>query len=279
MQGEYAAVDWARGRGVYWTWDGQQVLWAENLLIMLDHDDFSQPARIVLEPAFESFGRTSRETFIEKARAAGHVLERIADRITPRVRRRMRETVWGDDCPVKGKATTKAAVRADDEYDCRSIWHAVRLGYNTSPVHAAAEIEQAHGTGWIARQAAANRAAVILRFTGQKTGWLVALNTAIGPASGLPDELRQVLADSTGKRYLAFVPSVWLAARHARDRAEFEKLLGLHQNGFASMLRSEVHHHGYRPLSKRGVTWRQYRRGLRWLYHRLRDLEPPVLVE
>jgi hypothetical protein len=263
---------------------------------MLAHEDFTsgEPACIVLEPAFEAYQRVAREEFIEAARNSGHELRRITDRITPRVRRHLKETLWGEDCPEKSwtkkdqwyphmrHLTGVEMNRLNDEYDTRAIWHAVvTLGKSTSPVFTTEEIRTRRGDDWLARSAHANRQAVNLRFMDLKPGWNDLLVSKLGEPRTLDRWLADALGVGIGKEYATFVPSCWLAAGTARTRDEYEALLGLHQNGWASMLRSEVHHWGWKGLIKRRpeMTWRQYRKALRWFYHQVKDLPHPEIVE
>lgn len=262
---ETIAVDWAGPRGVYWTADGQQVRHSSTLMTLLI--DLAagghRAARIVLEPAFESYEPVKREQFIRSARSAGHVLQRISDRMTPRMR---------DACgfPKKGASGSgRAAVQADDEYDARAIWQLAQTRH-CSPVHAADEIDPT----WNDRFDRLHRAAVVTRFTGGKPAVLAEIERVIGPASDLPDWVRPYLADKPGKRYRAFVATAWLAAREANSRNEFERFMGLYQNGRASMLRSEVHHWGWRAIrrSNPDATLTEFRKALRFFYARAKRI-------
>lgn len=253
-------VDWAGPRGVYWTADGQQVQHDNTLIDLLGR--LPQPTRIVLEPAFESFEPNKREEFIAQARAAGHRLERVSDRMTPRTRRAL-------GFPQKGASGSgRAAVQADDEYDARTIWHLAHTKH-CSPVHAASELDPA----WNDRFDRLHRAAVVTRFTGGKPAVLAEIERVIGPASDLPDWVRPYLVDKPGKRYRAFVATAWLAAREANSRNEFERFMGLYQNGRASMLRSEAHHWGWRAIHKTNpdATLSEFRKALRYFYARAVD--------
>lgn len=291
-----AAVDWARNRGVYWTWTGipGQVYRADSLITMLDDPDFDEPAIIVLEPAFEAYQRSKREAFIERARKDGHELRRITDRITPRVRADMKERVWGDACPMKSwttKATWHESFRhltgtrlaqLNDEFDTLSIWHAVMtLGKATSPVFTTDEIASRRGSDWQNRLADVNRQAVILRFMDLKPVFNAELESILGLPGDLDRSIGRCLGDTKGKAYLTFVSSCWVTAGAATTRDEYEAMLGLHQNGYASMLRSEIHHWGWRKnlRDRPDVTWTQYRRALRWLYHQLKAVSHPDIVE
>lgn len=245
---DMVAVDWAGPRGVYATWDGSQVIQFADLNGLLNY--ISDPTMIVVEPAFESYLPGRRDEFVLRCRSEGHLLLRISDRMTPRMRR-------------------KLGLEKSDANDAIAIWNLVRADKHLSPVHRVSEIDQ----DWIDRVDRLNREAVIVRFTGARAGLLAKMEAVLGPARDLPPDLRDVLADSTGRKYLAYCTAIYQAAEEARTRAEFERFLGLYQNAWACMLRSEIvsTRNLWGCAKRRGVSWRDYRRTLRKTYHLLRQ--------
>lgn len=245
-------ADWAESRGVYATRDGRIVKRFDDLDQLLDRlVRIGGTWEVVLEPAFESFRPDRRDAFILRCRDLGYDLRVISDRQTKRAR-------------------LSLGLDKSDENDTLALWHLVAvLGKHTSPARRACEIPD----DWRDRTAAVNRRAVVMRFTRTRHEALSEVERILGPARGLPDDLRLVLADVRGRSYLAYVSAIFLAACEARTRDEFDRLLGLYQNGYPCILRSEI----WSTLTlwgvvrKRGVSMSVFRRTLRKTYHLLRQ--------
>lgn len=253
-------MDWAGPRGVFYTLDGESVHHVDTLIDLLDL--LGRPHRVVLEPAFESFDPVRRELFVRRARNDGHDARVISDRQTARWRR---DLSW----------------EKNDQNDTRVIWQLAHSGKHLSPVHSAEEVS----ADWRKRQAHANLAAVQSRYQHRDLEAVAALQLVLGQPDQLPEPVRQVLCDKAGKRYANWTSAIWQAAQLANDRREFERALGLYQNGYSSMLRSQVHHHGFwggmgkaespRGMRGRGVSWSQFRRVLRWCFHQVQASQDP----
>lgn len=246
-----AGVDWAGPKGVYYTLDGQAALegkvpvdHADDLFEMLDR--LTESTRIVLEPAFESFLPGRRERFIELARSRNHDLGRVSDRQTPRMRKEL-------------------GLDKSDESDAIAIWF-VAMERHVSPIYAASEVSEE----WKTRAARLNHQVMVARYTGGRPRLVEEVGSILGPPRELPEHLRRTLLDASGRRYLMFLAEVYVAAREADSRKEFERLLGLYQNGWASMLRAEPHRMGWEVVEKRGLTQSQFRRVLREVYHKVK---------
>lgn len=232
------ALDWAGPKGVFWTIDGKEVRHSLNLMEMLEDDELQLGLfRIVLEPMFESFGtRGARDRFVEECAGRGHVLQKVQSRMTYRIRERRHFELGHVDENVGDCKESECA--KTDEADVLRIWE-LAWTVHCSEVRLNGSVEEQE---FKERAERLNREAMILRKSGLKEKLMDSIVEAIPPNS-LPVELLDSLTVGKGKqrKYRSGVPSIWLAAREASGRDEFERFLGLHGNGMSCQLRSDVY--------------------------------------
>lgn len=227
--------DWAGRKDVFWTVDGITAQHSTNLMMMLEYLD--EPYRIVGEPMFESFGtHNARDAFVKECRELGHVLQRVSSRQTFWFRERnhvdaSHEIVKVKDCKEEMCAKT-------DELDVMRIWELAHTVHCSSvELHSdSTEVE------FKRRLNKLNDEAMVLRKSGMKDELMASITEAV-PVNSLPKNLYDSLTTGTKKdrTYRCGVPSIWLAAREAKNRDEFERFLGLHGNGASCQLRSDMY--------------------------------------
>jgi hypothetical protein len=231
------AFDWAVAQ-IHVTFDGQ------NVVTMLDTDELvahlgGVPHKLVAEATFESYKADMKAARLERLRAAGHELYVFRPLRTGRMRHALDVT----------KTHT---------HDAQLIWHIA----NDTPGHLypLPDID----AEWVATREELNFEYGLLRAAGRKAELVAKVEDILGPYSSLEGDTRLVLTN--GKEYAAsVVAAVYYAATNTLTRAEFERHLGLHGSGYPTLLRSDIHHHGFRHAKKRGVTWTVFRREVRRL--------------
>lgn len=233
-------MDWS-SKGIHITYNGEDVERLESTESLLD--ELRSPHCIVTESTFESWDPQRRRKLVQQIREEGH--EILVYR--PIHTARQRPSDW----------------EKSDENDVRVIFQISKQG--TLNLYPLPEPDPK----WVTLFEKANREYINLRASGDKAALVETAETILGPYKKLPKDKQQALGN--GSKYM---PSVLAAAYHASqyasDRHTFQRLLGLHGSGHPSILRSEIHHHGYRHLQKRGVTWAEYRRALRWAYQQFK---------
>lgn len=231
------ALDWS-GHHVHATFDGKAVERLPDVGALLDR--LATPHRIVCEATLESYDAGRRAAVLARIDRDGHELVVFNPRQTARARKR-----WD--------------VTKSDANDARVIFRLAAEGR----VHLMAAVEP--DPVWTRRRDVANRQYTRIRGSARKDELVVAAEAALGPYHDLDDDARAALGN--GKGWMAsVVAAAFFAAQWARSRDEFERLLGLHASAYPSLLRSEIHKHGYPHLAKRDVTWAQLRRELRRVY-------------
>jgi len=239
------ALDWSF-KEVHVTFDGETVLRFPSVSALLA--TLTAPHKILAESTFESWDVSRRRAAVDAIRSAGHEIYVFRPIHTARAR---------------GSSST----RKSDENDARTI-HAIgamgRLHVYPLP---------ADDPEWSDRRRAANREFQIIRDSGERDALVDAAVEVLGPYRDLGEDARSALGNGS-TYYPALLAAVCFAARNARSRDEFERLLGLHGSAYPSLLRSIVHHHGFRHVRARGVAWNVYRRELRRVYAALKGSRP-----
>ncbi len=98
--------------------------------------------------------------------------------------------------------------------------------------------------------------------------------------SDLTENQKKVLCNKDTKYSIPILITVWEAAKVALNRREFLSLVGLHQNGHGSIMRSNLYHHGLSrhkesKSGKRkasGITPKEWSKEIRWLYHQCKAI-------
>ncbi len=240
------AFDWSAGR-THATWDGRTVSVYESIDALVDQ--LKEPTKMVAEATFESFDPDRRSQVLERLRSLGHELYVYRPKSTARRR-------------------PAGSVKSDEE-DARVIHQLAATGQvhlYRAPTPCTEEQQF---------RIDANLEYNRIRLQGGKAALQAAAIDLLGPYKELPAHVRVIYgANGYCESLLA---AAYFAARRARSRNEFERLLGLHESGYPSLLRSEVHHHAYRHAARRGVSWSQFRRELRRLYRLVREsVDQPV---
>jgi hypothetical protein len=239
------AVDWSL-REVHVTYDGKRVKRLTSVHDLLD--ELESPHRIVAESTIESWDPARRAALAERVAEEGHELLVFRPIHTARLRNSLGlDKTHEEDARVIYKIATEGTI------------HLYRI---LRP-----DVE------WAEFRIAVNREYQRLRLSGEKAALSSAAIAILGPYKELDDETRLVLGN--GETYLeTALAAVYFAAQNASSRMTFERLLGLHGSAYPSLLRSEVHHHGFRHAKNRGVPWTVYRRQLRRLYARFKQHRP-----
>lgn len=236
----------------------------------------TRPERIILETTFQSFDLSARAATIAACERLGIELLTTPNRLTSRFR--------------------KAAGLGEksDPTDARAIRIAAQSGVHLKRPRIAEPGEDAS-------RITANGALMYLRshgditkkprsegynFHSRKDDWARELVEYLPPYSSLTDT--QKIALGNGKEYsLVTVAAVGMAAYHARNTREFDRLSGLYAHAYPSQIRADLHHHAWAGGNTRAhlngakedgirkrddITLSQFRREMRWLYHQLADV-------
>jgi hypothetical protein len=239
------ALDWSF-KEVHVTTDGVTVLRYASVQDLLA--SLASPHKILAESTFESWDAARRRSVVDTIRAAGHEIYVFRPIHTARAR---------------GSAETKKS----DENDAKTI-HTIGVSGRLHVYPLPSDDPE-----WAERRRLANREFQIIRDSGERGLLVDAAVSVLGPYRELDDDARSVFGNGSGY-YPALLAAVSFAAQKARSRDEFERLLGLHGSAYPSLLRSVVHHHGYRWARRRGVVWKVYRRELRRAYSALKATRP-----
>lgn len=236
------AMDWS-ARAVHVTFDGKTVTRFADIHALLSQ--LTTPHRIAAESTLESWSPDRRLAAVDAARAAGHEIYVFRPIHTARNR------------PEEMKKT--------DENDARVIFELASGG--RLHLYPLPTIEP----DWVERRQELNHRYLHLRASGLKPALVRTAVAVIGPYKDLDTDAQ--LALGNGSTYSeSLLAAVCFAASHARNRPEFERLLGLHGSAYPSLLRSDVHHHSFRHARNRGVAWPMFRSQLRRLYQQLKYL-------
>lgn len=226
------------------------------------------PSIIVLETTFESFVLSQRAAVIDRASRDGHILLTVQNRRTARERGRM-----GMSLDDKSDAVDVATIR---KIALNGRTH-LKVPRKTSDGDRELDRKRTE----ICRELVTLRNTVI-RIPSPRGGYLKKQSCAkekigeelaaiLPPYNALDETFKRALGD--GKQYsTVLLPTIAQAAIHTETRDEFEKLVGLYEHGYRSMLRSEIYHHSWRPAEKRGATMSEFRRSVRWLWRTFKTL-------
>lgn len=238
------------------TWDGENVEQMTSVQDLLDRLA-RVPHRIVAEATVESWDPDRKLAFAVRARAEGH--EILVFRPIHTARFRERQT---------------PPLRKGNVNDAKAIYRIAAEGrLHLYPL-------PAPDPEWAKRRQDVNEEFIRLRSAGEMGELVDRAQEVLGPYGDLSPAAKAAFGN--GREYgEALVAAVYFAAIHAGSRSEFERFLGLHGSGYPSVLRSNVHHHGFRHRRNQGVSWTHFRRELRHAYSAVREARralPPTDV-
>lgn len=268
--GVYTLIDWSQDVIVYPT--------LETAIKFLDPGD-----TLIGEATFESFNLTQRYSMIELARSRGITFLTTPTRLTGKTRRRLGYEGKSDEIDVfvvrevaQDPANLKVPAKPDPESMAR------RMSAND-------KLMDLRRSGVLTEK---KRTPGRFTFTSDKDRFADQLIAQLPPFETLDEVKRKALGN--GKGYsLIVVAAVGVAAAEARTTREFDHLTGLYAHAYPSQIRADLHHWAWAggntraklvqttgPDGKRmitskrvdGLTWTDFRRECRWLYHMLREV-------
>lgn len=272
-------------RSVYFDWSGgpvhalhddtppDQIVVYAGLNALLDA--LTGPTRIRAEAPFESFNVERRMDFLRRCDEAGHDFKVISPRATARRRRALGFEEKTNEIDVQ--------VIRNLANDGTTHFTPVKL----PDARRGALREDANAELMLMRRTLHPRVS-----TRSKTGWMFDsekdhfAETIIAKLPAPADLTHaQDIALCTGpeeKRAYSkcAVAAVGVVAAHARNTREFDFLAGLYQNGYPSQVRSDLMHHRWWKSVEGKLSFSDYRRELRWLFHQIKNLTAgPTRVE
>lgn len=219
--------------------DGETVTEFPDLFALLDSLD--EPTKLVGEATFESFDVEAREWFRQRCLDEGHTLRSVPNRLTPRARQEL-------------------GLEKSDDADVRAIWHLAQSGMHLHTPKAPDPV-------------------FIERATALRDGYMCLRRSE--DQDKIWKDTKKVLREHDPEGFAEHGPllspsvavSMMVAALGSKSRRDFERIVGLHVHGFPNIFRSQAMFHGWRPKRDKGkFTRSQFRKALRWLYHKVREL-------
>ena len=277
--------DWSIRNGVATLVDDRtEVRFYSSLWQVLD---LLQPGdRLIGEATFLSFDLDQRARFIDAAMARGITFLTTPTRLTGKVRRREYPDQDKDDAldvvVIRGIAQDPSKLKRPTVPDPN--WVTQREAAND-------ELMRLRRSGTLTPRP---RNPERFTFTSQKDIQAQEWIAKLPPYQDLTLDQQQALGN--GKEYSSvLVAAVGVATKHARNRKEFDHLIGHYAHAYPSQLRADVHHwvwaggntrsklvteiqvDGHRSAvspSQRldGLTQSEYRREVRWLYHQMKTI-------
>lgn len=230
------AFDWSAGN-LDCTHDGQKVFsvkTVEQLAAML-----MVPHKIVCEASFESFVPGRRQAMARMLRDAGHEIYVFRPTATARFR-------------------YKNEIEKSNTNDSQVIYRiATETDTHVYPL-------LAHDPEWVDQRVKLNRKYFEIKMSKQKPELLIKpAKKILGWYSKLPADQKLMYGNGKADKYSeTMLAAVYYATQHTSNRYDFERLLGLWQSAHPSLLRSDIHHHGYGTVRKR-ISMSDYRRAVR----------------
>lgn len=224
------------------TTDGEVVTQMKNIETLAD--SLNEPHKIVCESSFEPYVLGRRQGMAKLLRERGHELYTFNQRQTARRRRELELDKSNDN-------------------DARVIFDiAANTNMHMHPLLPDPDEE------WIERRSKLNREYLHIKFNGQKPELLIKPAKAIlGRFSKRTEEEQEMWGNGKPDKYSdSVLAAVYFTTARTRSRDEFERLLGLYQAGYPTLLRSDIHKHGYGSGGrKRGLPVSKFRHGVRLL--------------
>lgn len=257
--------DWKRGK-VDGLWDHSDVpVRFHSLAAMLD--SLTEPTTLVCETPVESFSPATRTRLILESTAKGHTWRVFRPKAT-----RLYAEAYGYTIADKS-----------DKFD---TWIIRELARAHPEWLKAPRVRDESGTADLAHVRAASQELNKLRNTdvgftpvGVRGGKPKVITAKDGYYADLvlflPDYATltptQKIALGDGKSYSkSLIPAVAMATKHSTSRRDFEQICGLFDNGYPTLIRSDIHHHNMRHCTR--ISRSEFRREVRWLYHRMTEI-------
>lgn len=230
------AFDWS-ANNLDCTFDGVKVFSVkkvEDLAALL-----TTPHKIVCEASFESFVPGRRQAMAKMLRDAGHEIYVFRPTATARFR-------------------YINSIEKSNTNDSQVIYRIA----NDTETHVYPLL--AHDQEWVDQRVALNREYFQIKMGKLKPELLIKpAKKILGGFSKLPDDAKLMYGNGKPDKYSeTMLATVYFATLHTKNRYDFERLLGLWQSAHPSLLRSDIHHHGYGAVRKR-TTMAEYRRAIR----------------
>lgn len=283
-QGETYYFDWSIKRGILALKESAHELEKHSNTRQFLHS-IPCGSTIISEATFESFNTKEQGEVIDLAEKLGHIWLCTPTRVTGRKRRELFPDK--DFKVIKGEAL--------DEYD---VW-ALRALALDGKTHLRKPRKKGDvDPEFVERSDKTRSILMILRKSPKptndeltdfyKTGnakeyYVRKLSKCLPPIKELTEERKLYVGNGNGTVYAPpLLAAVGVAANHARNRTEFERLIGLYHHGYPTIARSEIMFHVWNNQVKKrpGSNLTGFRREVRWLYHSLKDngVEYPVEV-
>jgi hypothetical protein len=224
------------------------------------------PHQLVCESTFESYRVDKRAEVIDRAKNAGHVWLCTPNRQTGRHRRSLGFASKTDDIDVgviRDLALTKPLCLKAPSIPSDDDKRVTRLREANATLR---DLRRTY------RTVEAPRTRAGFKRVSLKEDYSLNLAALLPAYSSLTPVQKKALGD--GKKYSKpLLAAAGIATLYSENRREFEHLTGLHAHGYPSQIRSDVHWWTWNYVKKRGgVTLSEFRREVRWLYHRLAEL-------
>ncbi len=263
-------IDWKSGKLNIVKGSSQKQSIMSNLPQFLEKHGKS-PIIIIMESSFESYLLEDKDAFILRCRAEGHIFKLTSSR----------STAW------KRKANGFEKDEKSDKLDAFMIRQvAIDGGHLKTPL-LSSECDNTHindvrkvGCRILMLLRASEDLQLKKRGRGysknppsQKDQWAIELIRRLPEYTSIDTTLQLALGD--GETYNDIVlPAVAMASLCSKNQKEFDKICGLYSHGYPSQIRSDLHFHCWRRVQGK-VTWTQFRKSLRWLFHQFKAAGVP----
>jgi hypothetical protein len=273
--------DWSQHRGICALRNDDDL---ENASYYLNLDELldslNAPSRIIGEATFESFRLDKRKAFMERCGRDGHELLTVPNRQTGR---------WRRYCGFES-GPNKAQSKRTDAEDVHVIREQAREGmhlkrpssrpsdeFTAKRERIAATMVRLRAEGELSRGPRGG-----VKWVPLKAQVAALLRDELPDYAAQPETRRIALGDGSSYSTTLLI-AVWVAAREAANRTEFERLAGMYAHGYGCQVRSDLMYWGWVGGTQRKVdketgyradlSLSDYRREIRWLYHHLKDVE------
>lgn len=255
-------LDWSRPRGLdVLTDDSDEVTKYPTFDALLD--SIEEPSRIIGECTFESYEPTRRDAVIARMEIEGHEFRVFSPRQTPRVRSKMslEKSDYNDALAIREIGRTGLALK-----DPTSVAPIERQEKAKAANLELRNLRRSY------RQVDSSRSKAGFKMVSEKDIYAQKIISLLPKFGSLTTE-QQVAFKGTGGYSKVLIAAVAMATKHSETRKDFDHITGLYSNAYPSQIRSDVHHWRWRfAMKTEQITLTDFRREVRWLYHRLDKL-------
>jgi hypothetical protein len=230
-------------------------------------ESLEEPTHLVCEANFETYHVGRRAELIQRAIAAGHTWRVFTTRLTRRHGRELGHT--NDEKSDELDAELIRSIAVNHPLWLKEPRPADKTGKDELEHIRAASTELNALRNTVLPGTPGPRGGKPKKYTA-KDDWQKQLVSLLPPYESLTATQQLALGDGRGYGN-SLIPAVAMAAKHATSRRDFEQLAGLFVNGHPSLIRSDIHHHSMRHRSGK-MSRSDFRREVRWLYHRFREV-------